>query len=724
MATKTVYPYGTNGSLPHGAAVINDLKHNDATKALSAAQGKRIGDYIFGETEDADLSQLTTYGGYIRGDNGKWNNTSPYQFVLLPVAPGDIYIIRATSATSANIALLTSDAHVDGTDASFAAGHSGTKVIAAGESLSLTIPSDALYMYILVTGSSSVDKTPLSIEKILSASLMENIESMLDGITDVVELVDTTSVQLVTAYIRGISSDQYSNKWLTGNSSYKCKLIPVTPGDIYILKASIAGSFNFAVLTDNEPTNGAVPNYANGFEQAASVDAGAKAMVEIPSNGAYLYFSCIVNGTNREPSVYVPMQSPTRESIETILETEVKDNLFAKREITVAAADAPAWQKKMADFQCTGTNDEVTIQKAIDYLATTGGRIRLTTGIFSIDSFPKSRTSDYPNVALLLPQGNSVDYVIEGDTFHLNNEKGTVLRVSDTCYEGLSSNTKYCIIGATGTAQNGSHLSLHLSNISLKIPWNQKKVMGLDLFAVSRFLVERVVMHSWRNGYNGNTVDLSHPCAAPIDGSIGIRSCGGSNWGTAADFRNVAVSGFYEGYALAGEHIVGINMSAIMCHYGYTFGNFTYTGASEHDMTLINCCEERCMCGPYFADCSGNQCITMISFNSEVGSAYIPGGERIQGATEQTQGKFRGRVDYTIMDASWRNVVGKRFWEPGHGHGFISRNMAHLPACDTTTRNSYAPAYLERIFDTTLGKEVICTNEETKEWRDAMGNIV
>lgn len=45
-------------------------------------------------------------------------------------------------------------------------------------------------------------------------------------------------------------------------------------------------------------------------------------------------------------------------------------------------------------------------------------------------------------------------------------------------------------------------------------------------------------------------------------------------------------------------------------------------------------------------------------------------------------------------------------------------------ACNTTTRNSYAPNYLQRIWDTDLNREVICTNTANKEWRDAIGNIV
>lgn len=44
MANKTVYPYGTGGSLPSSIGIINDLMTGGADKALSAEQGKVIGD--------------------------------------------------------------------------------------------------------------------------------------------------------------------------------------------------------------------------------------------------------------------------------------------------------------------------------------------------------------------------------------------------------------------------------------------------------------------------------------------------------------------------------------------------------------------------------------------------------------------------------------------------------------------------------------------------------
>lgn len=44
MANRTIYPYGTDGELPSGVAVINNLNSNSTTDALSAKMGKRLND--------------------------------------------------------------------------------------------------------------------------------------------------------------------------------------------------------------------------------------------------------------------------------------------------------------------------------------------------------------------------------------------------------------------------------------------------------------------------------------------------------------------------------------------------------------------------------------------------------------------------------------------------------------------------------------------------------
>ena len=64
MANKTVYPYGTNGKLPSGVAVVNDLTTGGADKALSAEQGVAIKSSLDKRTQvDETNDGFITIGG-------------------------------------------------------------------------------------------------------------------------------------------------------------------------------------------------------------------------------------------------------------------------------------------------------------------------------------------------------------------------------------------------------------------------------------------------------------------------------------------------------------------------------------------------------------------------------------------------------------------------------------------------------------------------------------
>ena len=54
--------------------------------------------------------------------------------------------------------------------------------------------------------------------------------------------------------------------------------------------------------------------------------------------------------------------------------------------IVIAASDASDLSKAKADLRCTGIDDDVVIQAAIDTLTTIGGRVLLTEGTFNIDN--------------------------------------------------------------------------------------------------------------------------------------------------------------------------------------------------------------------------------------------------------------------------------------------------------------------------------------------------
>lgn len=404
-----------------------------------------------------------------------------------------------------------------------------------------------------------------------------------------------------------------------------------------------------------------------------------------------------------------------------------------KRAIIVAASNASDEEKLAADYQCTGTNDELAIQQAVDAVyAMGGGTVLLSSGTFSIDSFP---TYDSANdggsyVAVQIPWGNTLYSICIMGNPAFNNAAGTRILVSDACYNGLSSSNKYKVFSSTYSASlmSSARVFLSMYNIRISLPWNQKKIMCIDLHSVNRAYLQFISLSAARDGFGGWVSSVENPPAVAVQGCIGIRMTGGSNAGQVCDYRNIGTYAFNEGIQVGGEHVIGVNLSGICNVYSFTFGNYPFSNCFIHPITLINCCDERTVNYPLFASNGDNgantgQPVTLIDYNIERYATITPGKQLGELATESSPGRWYGELTYTIMTDS-SNSTNEKFWKDGHGQRFNSRNSAHQRACATSVRNGYAPNYLQRIWDTTLNKEVICTNTATKEWRDAMGNIV
>lgn len=444
--------------------------------------------------------------------------------------------------------------------------------------------------------------------------------------------------------------------------------------------------------------------------------------------------------TAEMPAGYPIADNLTTNSAQQALSAKQGKLLREGNRIRIAASDAPDYQKAVADYQCTGTNDELVIQQAVnDVFAIGGGTVHLSLGTFKIDSFPIHDNNDDggSDTAILIPSGE-VGYEIRimGTTlpYGMNMYNGTKIVVSEDCYESLDSSKKYKIFRSTyGQMLNGyCRVSLIMSDIGISIPWNQKKIMCIDLLYCNRVLLERILCRGYINGYDGHVITGSNPPDPAAQGCVGIRMTGGSNYGVLCDYRNVACAGFYEGFQVGGEHVIGINLSGVHNVYSYTFGNYPWQEAFAHPITLINCCDERSVNLPLFAYCglnkgnqSAGQQITLIDFNIERYAGHTPGGVLGELATELVPGTFHGEISYTVFDnATGLLSTNQAFWKDGHGQRFISRNSTHKLACGTTERNGYAPNYLQRIWDTDLDKEVICVNTANKTWKDTAGNTV
>ena len=164
MANQTVYPYGTGGSLPSSIGIINDLKTGGADKALSAEQGKVLGD----RTENYIELNLSDFGE-LHGTivTTAWSNSSDHSHIQIKVNPGETYLMKGNATTQSRYAFLTELAtwSASGTPP-FVPGYQTVYYVSPGTDGMFTIPEGCSYLFVAMENktSSPVDYTPQSLK--------------------------------------------------------------------------------------------------------------------------------------------------------------------------------------------------------------------------------------------------------------------------------------------------------------------------------------------------------------------------------------------------------------------------------------------------------------------------------------------------------------------------------------------------------------------------------
>lgn len=388
-----------------------------------------------------------------------------------------------------------------------------------------------------------------------------------------------------------------------------------------------------------------------------------------------------------------------------------------------------------ADFICSGKNDELVIQQAIDKCIEENRNVMLLNGIYHIDAFYDYYKDGGPKAAICFPNtwreicffGENHEY-----GFQKSFNNGVVLYVSHEALESISEETD--VIRGKWTykgIQNGS--SLHMENIAVVLADNQHALRCVDLRRTDRVEVKNLSLVAYGDSVSENSaVGLVEAPPIPKKGCIGLTMTDGSNYDY-SNYTNVQTWGFDEGIQVGGEHVVCINCGTAIGRYGFTFGNYkTYSG-SNHPITLINCLYERNINLPMFNMCGdddgnggrlqGEQEVTFISFNIERVEKQTPGGKLGDLMREVYPGTWKGNIDFTAQPA-WcaTNSVDFQIWEnDGSGSGIRTRNNCHKQMCTTAERLSYYPTFGQQIFDTDLNKMLICTDPEKKKWVDFNG---
>ena len=387
------------------------------------------------------------------------------------------------------------------------------------------------------------------------------------------------------------------------------------------------------------------------------------------------------------------------------------------------------------DLKCTGKNDELVIQAAIEQCEKENKNIMLLNGIYNIDDFHDYYNDNGPKTGICFPNNwREIRFFGENHEygFQKSFDNGVVLHVSKNALDKISDETDV-IRGKWTNAgiQNGS--SLHMENIAVVLADNQHKIRCIDLRRIDRVEVKNITLVAYGDSMSPDSgYGLRIPPSVPEKGCIGLTMTDGSN-NSYSNYTNVQTYGFDEGIQVGGEHVVCINCGAAVGRYEFTFGNYETCCGSNHPITLINCMDERNINMPLFNLCGdsdgkgghlkGEQEVTLISFNMERVEKQTPGGKVGDFMREVYPGTWKGNIDFSVQPA-WNhlNAVDFQVWEnDGSGIGIKTRNNCHKLICSTAERRSYYPTYGQQIFDTDLNKMVICIDPGLKKWVDFNG---
>ncbi len=210
-----------------------------------------------------------------------------------------------------------------------------------------------------------------------------------------------------------------------------------------------------------------------------------------------------------------------------------------------------------ADFNCTGKNDELIIQSAIEKAMETNSNIMLLNGVYHIDGFNNYYNDDGPDTAICFPnKWREIKFVGENAEYGFRKRFniGVVLYVSTEDLKGIKKEADVFRSQWTEKGiQNGS--SLYMENIAVVLADNQHKIRCIDLRRTDRPELKNITLVSYGDLISENSdYGFGTPPPVPLKGCIGLTMTDGSN-NSYSNYTNVQTYGFDEGIQV-GENML------------------------------------------------------------------------------------------------------------------------------------------------------------------------
>lgn len=662
-----VYFYATDGkgnnTFPQEVKVFSGLKET-----------------LWGNTLDL-LSYNET--SYIIADSGVWKNNSKFRSILIPATDLESEIM-VSAGLYTSLAWLKNNTIVIDNEPNYC---DDTKKIdlQAGESRLLEKPNDANYLYVLKSLNKSYEKLPVIAQG--KGGIVPQVNALNKQVKVLTNKVDNSSFEPFIFEQGSIALDGVT--MLESPISIRTGFFGIDKTTTIKLKE---GYRIFRLFAYNPDKTFKILIINNGTSNTQLLE------------NTTLWYRMVV--AKSDSSVI----TPDDDCVDLTLSEKLNEDLFdsPSRFVFVAAYNSPARDKKRADYVCTGTNDELVIQQAVnDQRIRYGGTLQLLDGIYNIDSFPNT-DSDGNHVAILFG-GYAADNArvldVTGTTRNkgYNSEWGVSIHVSSSAIAAMNDTDTYVIFKGAKTRPSNYPDYTYINTVNfykmnIYIGDAQKKMVGIDMAYFGASYLEDIQV--WTESYNAKRMNHQKPLT-PVDGSVGIKTMNGSNDMCRVRWSFVSCCGMHKGFVIRSvDHLIMMNCAACRCVYGFYFEN----GTPKASLTLISCIDEGCVHLPYFG---GSGHITAFSFAVErFDYRYYPddpAGNTEFYAQEATPGNWIGTIEYTIQ--GWSSANGTKltgtdqhFWKSGQGRKIRTRN---LNSDHTGYSQPNAGEYLEQYFDTT-----------------------
>ena len=351
-------------------------------------------------------------------------------------------------------------------------------------------------------------------------------------------------------------------------------------------------------------------------------------------------------------------------------------------EILIAPSDATEGDKNRAHFVCTGKNDELVIQQALNCISKNSGVITLLNGNYYFDSF--TQVDDKGKFCIYVEDNNyQRNTIIQGTNSPVRKYGGqsttstAIINITSTALDMIDgTEPQACVIGLASLEQRCKYpsYSIGVHKIGFNFADNQHKVICVNGEMFSQMLASDLIFNL--NATGGGTDDSSGIPLAK-EGFIALRGLVGGNFGNNYLLDNMFAFGFDCAYDLGGEHLIARQLGCRYCNYSYRFNYYGNTGM--HPITLINCCDEASRFGPYFSNkgsANSTQSISFYDYNSE---SHTSGTYAKQKFAYMEEGvNFSGIATYRIVSTSNWKPANISFFENGSGNKYKQINMPFI----------------------------------------------